>query len=47
MPSSSGAAALPPASPTYMPRQVESQAAGETLTDPELDSVPRPPMPLR
>ena len=44
---SSAAAPLPPAAP-YVPRQVEpSQAAAETLTDPELSSVPRPPMPLR
>ena len=37
------AAPLPPA-----PRQVEpQQTAAETLSDPELASVPRPPMPLR
>jgi len=44
---SAAVAPLPPAAP-YVPRQVEpSQAAAETLTDPELSSVPRPPMPLR
>jgi len=44
---SSAAAPLPPAAP-YVSRQVEpSQAAAETLADPELSSVPRPPMPLR
>lgn len=37
------------AAPNYAPRQVEAQSAStaETLSDPELDSVPRPPMPLR
>ena len=39
--------ALPPA--PYLPRQVEPppQTTGQQLTDPELTSVPRPPMPLR
>lgn len=31
----------------YMPRQVEPRTAAETLDDPELPAVPRPPMPLR
>ncbi|MBN8992079.1 MAG: hypothetical protein J0H42_27885 [Rhizobiales bacterium] len=43
---SSAAAPLPPPAPAYVPRQVEPQSA-ETLNDPELTSVPRPPMPLR
>jgi hypothetical protein len=40
--------ALPPPAP-YVPRQTEPQppATAETLADPELASVPRPPMPLR
>jgi hypothetical protein len=44
----SSAAAQPAAAP-YVPRQIEpqSRAAAETLNDPELGSVPRPPMPLR
>ena len=48
MPSAT-AAPLPTAAAPYVPRQVEppSQTAGEALTDPELASVPRPPMPLR
>lgn len=35
--------------PDYAPRQTESPppATGEPLTDPELSSVPRPPMPVR
>ena len=47
IPLSAAAAALPPA--PYVPRQVEPQShtATETLNDPELVSVPRPPMPLR
>jgi hypothetical protein len=47
--SSSAAAPLPPAGGPYMPRPVEPQSrtAAETLDDPELVSVPRPPMPLR
>ena len=46
---SAAAAPLPPAPAPYVPRQVEpqSRAAVETLDDPELVSVPRPPMPLR
>jgi hypothetical protein len=45
----SAAAPLPPAAPYYAPRQVEPQShtASETLADPELTAVPRPPMPLR
>jgi hypothetical protein len=40
--------ALPPPAP-YVPRQTEPQppATAETLADPELTAVPRPPMPLR
>lgn len=42
------AAAAPLPSAPYVPRQAEPQAAAETtLSDPELTSVPRPPMPLR
>jgi len=44
------APALPPAPAPYPPRQVAPpppQTMGETLTDPELASVPRPPMPVR
>lgn len=41
---------LPPPAP-YVPRQVAPppppQTVGETLTDPELATVPRPPMPVR
>ncbi len=40
---------LPPPAP-YVPRQVAPpppQTTGETLTDPELATVPRPPMPVR
>ncbi len=42
-------AAAPQAAAPYVPRQAEPppQAADQTLTDPELTSVPRPPMPLR
>jgi hypothetical protein len=45
----SAAAPLPPAAPYYAPRPVEPQShtASETLADPELTAVPRPPMPLR
>jgi hypothetical protein len=42
--------ALPPAAaPPYPPRQVEPlpQATTQTLGDPELAAVPRPPMPVR
>jgi hypothetical protein len=40
---------LPPAPAPYVPRQAEPSppTAAETLADPELPSVPRPPMPLR
>ena len=40
---------LPPPPAPYVPRQVAPppQTTGETLTDPELASVPRPPMPVR
>ena len=40
---------LPPAAAPYVPRQMAPppQTMGETLTDPELASVPRPPMPVR
>jgi hypothetical protein len=42
---------LPQAASPYVPRQVAPppppQTTGETLTDPELESVPRPPMPVR
>lgn len=39
----------PPAAAPYVPRQAEPQpqAATQTLADPELASVPRPPMPVR
>jgi hypothetical protein len=39
----------PPAAAPYVPRQAEPppQAATQTLGDPELASVPRPPMPVR
>jgi hypothetical protein len=45
---STAAAPYPPPAP-YVPRQIEppSQTATETLNDPELAAVPRPPMPLR
>jgi hypothetical protein len=41
--------ALPPAAAPYVPRQVEPppQTTAPPLTDPELASVPRPPMPVR
>lgn len=42
---SAAAAPLPPTAAPYMPRQAEPQAV--ELNDPELVSVPRPPMPLR
>jgi hypothetical protein len=40
---------LPPPAAPYAPRQIEPppQTTGEALTDPELASVPRPPMPVR
>jgi hypothetical protein len=39
----------PPAPAPYVPRQVEPplQTTAAPLTDPELESVPRPPMPVR
>lgn len=47
------ATAYPPPTAPYVPRQIDpplrtspNAAASETLTDPELASVPRPPMPL-
>jgi len=56
-PQAAAAPALPPApapyyaprQPDYAPRQVEPQPqlTSETLGDPELSSVPRPPMPVR
>jgi hypothetical protein len=55
-PQSLAAPALPPAPAPYVPRQADyaprqaeppPPTAGEALTDPELSSVPRPPMPLR
>jgi hypothetical protein len=49
LPQAAAVPALPPAAAPYVPRQVEPPplTAGEALTDPELSSVPRPPMPLR
>jgi hypothetical protein len=40
---------LPQAAAPYVPRQVElpPQTTGQALTDPELATVPRPPMPVR
>jgi hypothetical protein len=40
---------LPQAPAPYVPRQIETQRqpTAETLADPELSSVPRPPMPVR
>jgi hypothetical protein len=54
-PQALAAPALPPAAApyvpqaSYMPRPPEPppQTTGEALTDPELSSVPRPPMPVR
>ena len=49
-PQAAAAPALPPAAaPYYAPRQVEPppQTTAPPLTDPELASVPRPPMPVR
>jgi hypothetical protein len=43
---SSAAAPLPPGAGPYVPRQ-QVDTAADTLNDPELVSVPRPPMPLR
>jgi hypothetical protein len=50
LPQAAAAPALPPAAaPYYAPRQVEPppQTTAPPLTDPELASVPRPPMPVR
>jgi hypothetical protein len=49
LPQAAAAPALPPAAAPYAPRQVEPppQTAAPSLTDPELASVPRPPMPVR
>ncbi len=49
IPPSTAAAPLPLAAAPYVPRPVEppSQATSATLNDPELGSMPRPPMPLR
>ncbi|MBR1147103.1 hypothetical protein [Bradyrhizobium sp. AUGA SZCCT0431] len=46
---SAAAAPLSATSAPYVPRQLEAQSptTAETLSDPELASVPRPPMPLR
>jgi hypothetical protein len=41
------AAPYVPRQPDYAMRPPESQTTGPALTDPELSSVPRPPMPLR
>ena len=48
-PIASAAAVPAPTAGTYVPRQIEPQPrnTAETLDDPELVSVPRPPMPLR
>jgi len=48
-PQALAAPVLPQAAAPYVPRQPEPPplTAGEALTDPELSSVPRPPMPLR
>jgi hypothetical protein len=48
-PQAPAAPVLPQAAAPYVPRQPEPPplTAGEALTDPELSSVPRPPMPLR
>jgi hypothetical protein len=48
-PQAAAAPALPQAAAPYVPRQVEPspQAPTQALTDPELSSVPRPPMPVR
>lgn len=49
VPSTAAASYVPPTTAPYVPRQAEPQppTTGEVLTDPELTSVPRPPMPLR
>jgi hypothetical protein len=48
-PQAAGVPALPQAAAPYVPRQPEPppQATAQPLTDPELASVPRPPMPVR
>jgi hypothetical protein len=48
-PQAPAAPVLPQAAAPYVPRQPEPPplTAGEALTDPELSSVPRPPMPVR
>jgi hypothetical protein len=53
-PQAAGVPPLPQATTPYVPRQPEplpqsmgAQSTGQSLTDPELASVPRPPMPLR
>jgi hypothetical protein len=49
-PQAAAASTLPPtAAPYYAPRQIEPppQTTAPPLTDPELASVPRPPMPVR
>jgi hypothetical protein len=49
-PQAAAAPALPPAAaPYYVPRQIEPQpqTTAEPQADPELSSVPRPPMPVR
>ena len=40
---------LPPAPAPYVPRHAEQlpPTTAETLDDPELTAVPRPPMPMR
>lgn len=48
-PQTAAAPALPQAPAPYVPRQIEPprQPTAATLADPELSSVPRPPMPVR
>lgn len=48
-PQAAAAPMLPPAAAPYVPRQAEPlpQTTAEPLSDPELASVPRPPMPVR
>jgi hypothetical protein len=48
-PQAAGVPPLPQAAAPYVPRQPEPppQATAQPLTDPELASVPRPPMPVR
>ena len=49
LPQAAAVLPLPPAPAPYVPRQIEPQRqpTTETLADPELSSVPRPPMPVR